>query len=425
MSNFDVEALRRRFPALSMTHAGRPLAFFDGPGGTQVPDTVIDAVSRYYRESNANAGGAFATSQRSDAITAEAHRAMADLVGADGPDEIAFGANMTTLTLHVSRSIVATMQPGDEILVTGLDHEANVGPWRAAAGDRGLRVRTVAVDLGDCTLDLADLDRLIGPRTRLVAVGWASNAVGTINPIREIARRAHAVGAWLYVDAVHYAPHVGIDAPAAGADFLVCSSYKFFGPHAGVLYGRRDVLERLPSYKIRPAHHRFETGTPNFEGLAGALAAVDYIADVGRSQGDAAARSTRREAILAGMRAIRTYEMELFRRLAAGLVTLPGVRVHGITDPSRFDDRTPTAALTIEGVAPRAAAEALGRQGIAAWDGDFYATGLIERLGLATRGGVLRIGLTHYNTAAEGDRLLEALAGVPPGAAHPATSAAV
>jgi cysteine desulfurase family protein (TIGR01976 family) len=412
MVSFDVEALRRRFPALSLSDGGQPMAFFDGPGGTQVPDTVIDAVSRYYHESNANAGGAFATSERSDAMVAEAHRAMADLLGADAPDEITFGANMTTLTLHVSRSIVATMQPGDEIIVTGLDHEANVGPWRSAAGDRGLRVRTVGVDLADCTLDLDDLDRLIGPRTRLVAVGWASNAVGTINPIREIARRAHAVGAMVYLDAVHYAPHAGMDARAVDADFVVCSSYKFFGPHAGVLYGRRDVLERLPSYKIRPAHHRFETGTANFEGLAGALAAVEYIAEVGRSYGDATNRSTRREAILAGMRAIRTYEMGLYGRLADGLAALPGVRIHGITDAARFDERTPTAALTIDGVAPRAAAEALGRQGIAAWDGDFYATGLIERLSLATLGGVLRIGLTHYNTAAEVHRLLEALGGI-------------
>jgi cysteine desulfurase family protein (TIGR01976 family) len=412
VTTFDPEALRRRFPALSMFHDGQPMAFFDGPGGTQVPDSVIDAVARYYRESNANAGGAFVTSERSDAIVAEAHRAMADFLGAEGPDEIAFGANMTTLTLHVSRSIVATMTPGDEIVVTGLDHEANVGPWRSAAGDRGLRVRTAGVDLADCTLDLDDLDRLIGPRTRLVAVGWASNAVGTINPIREIARRAHAVGALVYVDAVHYAPHVGIDARGVDADFVVCSSYKFFGPHAGVLYGRRDVLARLPSYKIRPAHHRFETGTANFEGLAGALAAVEYLADVGRSHGDATGHSTRREAILAGMRAIRSYEMGLYRRLADGLAALPGVHIRGITDPARFDDRTPTAALTIDGVGPRAAAEALGRQGIAAWDGDFYATGLIERLGLATKGGVLRIGLTHYNTAAEVDRLLDVLGGI-------------
>ncbi len=409
MTAFDVDALRRRFPALSLTHDGRPIAFFDGPGGTQVPDTVIDAVARYYGESNANSGGPFLTSRRSDALTAEAHAAMADLVGAGGPDEISFGANMTTLTLHVSRSITATMQPGDEIVVTGLDHEANVGPWRSAAGDRGLRVRTLGVRLDDCTLDLGELDRLIGPRTKLVAVGWASNAVGTISPVAEIVRRAHAVGAWVYVDAVHYAPHASIDVAAIDADFLACSTYKFFGPHAGVLYARRDVRERLPSYKIRPAHDRFETGTANFEGLAGALAAVEYIADVGRSHGDAGRPAGRRDAIVAAMRAIRSYEMALYSRLADGLEAIPGLRLYGITDRERFADRTPTAALTLRDVAPRAAAEALAGEGIAVWDGDFYATGLIERLGLAGSGGVLRIGLTHYNTAAEVDRLVAAL----------------
>lgn len=409
MTAFDVDALRRRFPALSLTDDGRPMAFFDGPGGTQVPDTVIDAVARYYRESNANSGGPFLTSRRSDAMTAEAHAAMADLVGADGPDEISFGANMTTLTLHVSRSITATMQPGDEIVVTGLDHEANVGPWRSAAGDRGLRVRTLGVRLDDCTLDLGELDRLIGPRTKLVAVGWASNAVGTINPVAEIVRRAHAVGAWVYVDAVHFAPHASMDVATIDADFLACSTYKFFGPHAGVLYARRDVRERLPSYKIRPAHDRFETGTANFEGLAGALAAVEYIAGVGRSHGDAGRDAGRRESIVAAMRAIRRYEMELYARLADGLEAIPGVRLYGITDRERFADRTPTAALTLHDIAPRAAAEALAGEGIAVWDGDFYATGLIERLGLANSGGVLRIGLTHYNTADEVDRLVATL----------------
>ena len=412
MTEFDAESIRGRFPALSVLHDGRPMAFFDGPGGTQVPDTVIGAVTRYYRESNANHGGAFETSARSDAIVDEAHRAMVDLFGAASPDEIAFGANMTTLTLHVSRSIVATMQPGDEIVVTGLDHEANVGPWRSAAGDRGLRVRTLNVDLADCTLDLGDLDRVLGPRTRLVAIGWASNAVGTINPIAQIAQRAHAVGALVYVDAVHYAPHVAMDVATAGADLAVCSTYKFFGPHAGVLYGRRDVLDRLPSYKIRPARHRFETGTANFEGIAGALAAVEYLAEVGRSHGDATTTRDRRSSIVAAMRAIRRYEMTLYERLASGLEAIDGVRLYGITDHARFDDRTPTAALTIDGVSPRAAAHALGRQGIALWDGDFYATGIVERLGLARRGGLLRIGLMHYNTAGEVDRLLEAIAGI-------------
>lgn len=408
MSTFNVEALRRRFPALSLTHDGQPMAFFDGPGGTQVPDTVIDAVTRYYRESNANAGGPFPTSIRSDAIAEEAHVAAADLFGAAGPDEITFGANMTSLTFHVGRSLGATMAPGDEIIVTELDHEANVGPWQSLAADRGLTIRSVPIRHDDVTLDLDGLDRIIGPRTRLVAVGWASNAVGTINPVAEIARRAHAVGALVYVDAVHWAPHGPIDVREVDADLVVCSAYKFFGPHAGLLYGRRDVLDRLPSYKIRPAHHRFETGTMNFEGLAGTLAAIDYIADVGRQHGAGAAAS-RREAIVRGMNAVRDYEMGLFRRLLDGLDAIPGSRLYGIADRARFAERTPTAAVRFDGISPEAISVALGREGIATWHGDFYATGLIERLGLGDSGGVLRIGLTHYNTPAEVECLLESL----------------
>jgi cysteine desulfurase family protein (TIGR01976 family) len=409
MTAFDVEALRRRFPALSLTHDSSPMVFFDGPGGTQVPETVIDAATNYYRETNANAGGPFPTSVRSDAIAEEAHTAAADLFGAAGPEEITFGANMTSLTLHVSRSLGATMEPGDEIIVTGLDHEGNVGPWRSIGSDRGITIRTVGIRREDCTLDLEELDRLLGPRTRLVAVGWASNAVGTINPVSEIARRAHAAGALVYVDAVHWAPHGPIDVRHVGADLAVCSAYKFFGPHAGILYGRREILERLPTYKIRPAQHRFETGTPNFEGLAGTLAAIDYIAGIGREYGGAGARAARREAIVAGMSAIRTYEMSLFERLVAGLESIPGSRIYGITDRARFGDRTPTAAVRFDRVSPEALSVALGREGIATWHGDFYATGLIERLGLVASGGVLRIGLTHYNTTAEVDRLLESL----------------
>ncbi len=424
MPSFDVDSIRARFPALSLTHEGRPMAFFDGPGGTQVPDTVIDAVSRYYRDSNANAGGDFLTSRRSDAVVAEAHAALADLLGAESPAEIKLGANMTSLTLHVSRSITAAMEPGDEIVVTRLDHEANVGPWLSAAADRGLTVRTVDVRPDDVTLDLDSLDLALGPRTRLVAVGWASNAVGTINPVAEIARRAHTVGAWVYVDAVHAAPHLPIDVRAVSADFLACSAYKFFGPHLGVLYGRRDILEALPTYKIRPAHDRYETGTGNFEGQAGALAAVEYLADIGRREATSAAPVTdRRAALVAGLTAIRTYEMELYRRLADGLERLPGTRIHGIVERHRFDDRTPTAAVTFDDLSPAAVSAALGSQGIATWHGDFYATGLIERLGLAGRGGVLRIGLTHYNTAAEVDRLLESLATIL--TARPAAAASV
>ena len=405
---FDVAAIRARFPALSLKHGGQPMAFFDGPGGTQVPDTVIDAVADYYRRSNANHGGAFETSRRSDAIVEEAHAAVADLLGV-AADEMTLGPNMTTLTFHLSRSIAASFRPGDEIVVTGLDHQANVDPWIAAARDNELIVRTWEPRLDDCTLPVEDLDTLIGPRTRLVAVGWASNAVGTINPVAEIAAVAHRAGAWLYVDAVHAAPHLSLDARAVGADFVACSVYKFFGPHVGAVYGRGEILASLPAYKVRPASHRFETGTGNFEGYAGALAAVEYLAWVGERLGGAGAGADRRARLVAGMTAIRSYEMVLYRRLADGLAAIPGVTTLGITDPAAFDRRTPTAALTIDGVTPRAAAEALGDQGIAVWDGDFYATGLIERLGLAPEG-VLRIGLTHYNTRAEVDRLLAALA---------------
>src|SRR4051794_11586261 len=305
MATFDVEALRRRFPALGIQDGGRPVALFDGPGGTQVPDTVIDAVASYYRSSNANHGGPFLTSRRSDEVVGEAHESVADLLGAASPDEIKFGANMTSLTFHVSRSIAATMQPGDEIVVTILDHEGNVGPWKAIAEDRGLVVRTVDIHDDDVTLDLDSLDAALGPRTKLVAVGWASNAVGTINPVAEIVRRAHAAGAWTYLDAVHAAPHLPLDVRAVETDFLACSTYKFFGPHAGVLYGRADLLERIPAYKLRPAEDRFETGTGNFEGLNGVTAAVEYIADVGSAYGAAAPDVSRRERVVAGMTAIR------------------------------------------------------------------------------------------------------------------------
>ncbi len=417
MTDFDVAALRRRFPALSIEQNGRPVALFDGPGGTQVPDSVIDAVARYYRDANANTDGAFLTSQRSDAIVAEAHQAMADMLCAADASEIKFGANMTTLTFHISRSITATMTPGDEIVVTGLDHHGNIDPWLGAAADRGLTVRVWEPRLEDCTLDLADLDGLLGPRTKLVAVGWASNAVGTINPIGEIVRRVHAAGAWTYIDAVHAAPHLPIDVAAVDTDFLACSTYKFFGPHAGVLYGKGAILDSLPSYKLTPAHDRFETGTMNHEGLAGVVAAVEYLADIGVRYAGADPAAGRGRGVHAAMTPIRAYEMDLYRGLADGLEAIPGARLYGITDRARFDDRTPTAALTIDGHAPRAISEALGREGIATWDGDFYATGLIERLGLTERGGVVRIGLTHYNTADEVDRVVGALARIAEGVA--------
>ena len=420
MPAIDVEALRARFPALALEHDGLLVALFDGPGGTQVPDTVIEAVSRYYRESNANHEGPFLTSQRSDAVLEDAHLALADLLNAADASEIKFGANMTTLTMHVARSIAASLQPGDEIVVTSLDHEANVGPWRSAAADRGITVRTVDIRPDDVTLDIEAFDAILHGHPKLVAFGWASNAVGTINPVAELVRRAHEAGSLTFVDAVHAAPHLPIDVQAIETDFLACSAYKFFGPHVGVLYGRGDVLDALPSYKLRPAYDRFETGTLNHEGIAGSLAAVEYIAEVGERFGTAfqaqfPGMTGRRLRAHAGMAAIRAYEMPLFGRLLDGLESIPGLRTWGIVDRTRFDERTPTAAVTLAGVTAEAAATALGARGIATWWGDFYAVGPIERLGLEPEG-VLRIGLTHYNTAGEVDRLVEELRVIAAGA---------
>jgi cysteine desulfurase family protein (TIGR01976 family) len=405
-TTFDVDALRAEFPALRREQDGRPVAFLDGPGGTQVPQRVIDAVASYLRDTNANHGGAFATSEASDAIVDEAHAAVADLLGAARPDEIKFGYNMSTLTLHIGRSIGATLSPGDEIVVTTLDHEANVSTWEAMAADRGLTVRKVDIREHDVTLDLEDLESKLSSRTKLVAVGYASNAVGSINPVREIVARAHEVGALTYVDAVAYAPHGPIDVQALDTDFLVCSAYKWFGPHLGALYGKAHVFDSLPAFKVRPAEDRFETGTAAFESIAGTLAATDYLRDVGRRYGEPAA-GDRRSELVAGMVAIVDYEQRLVRRLLDGLSTIRGVAIHGIVEPERAAERVPTVSISIAGVHPRAAAERMGRDGIFVWDGDFYATGLIERLGKAAVGGVLRLGLVHYNTDAEVDRALE------------------
>lgn len=416
MPGLDVEALRTEFPSLAREQDGQPVAFLDGPGGTQVPQRVIDAVGAYYRDMNANAGGAFRTSELSDAMVDEAHAAVADFLGAASPDEIKFGYNMSTLTLHIGRSIGATLGPGDEIVVTTLDHEANVSTWRAMAADRGVTVQTVDIHPDDVTLDLEDLESKLGPRTRLVAVGYASNAVGSVNPVREIVARAHEVGALTYVDAVAFAPHGPIDVRDLDTDFLVCSAYKWFGPHLGALYGKADVLAALPAYKVRPAHDRFETGTANFEAIAGTLAATDYLRDLGRAYGDvtgapgAGNASERRRELVAGMVAIAAYERELVTRLIDGLEADRRITIHGIIDRGAFGSRVPTVSISIAGIHPRAAADALGRQGIFVWDGDFYATGLIERLGKAEGGGVLRLGLVHYNTTNEVDRTLEALA---------------
>src|SRR3954466_7975104 len=334
MPAFDVDALRAEFPALARQQDGRPVVFLDGPGGTQVPQRVIDAVVGYYRDSNANAGGAFTTSRLSDAIVDEAHAAVADFLGAASPDEVKFGQNMSSLTLHLGRSIGATLGPGDEIVVTTLDHEANVSTWRAMADDRGVTVHTVDIDATDVTLDLEDLESKLSSRTKLVAVGYASNAVGTVNPVRDIVARAHEVGALTFVDAVAFAPHGPIDVQALDTDFLACSAYKWFGPHLGVLYGKSAILDSLPVFKVRPAHDRWETGTLNLEGIGGTLAATDYLRDVGRSYGDvsgapgAADGSERRRELVAGMTAITAYERDLARRLIDGLQAIRSVTIH-------------------------------------------------------------------------------------------------
>jgi cysteine desulfurase family protein (TIGR01976 family) len=404
MTTFDPMSVRGQFPALALEQDGRPVVYLDGPGGTQVPQRVIDAVVGYYRTMNANDGGAFLTSRRSGEMVQAARAAVADLLGATSPGQVHFGANMTTLTFHVSRSIGASLGAGDEIVVTTLDHEANVSPWRALAQDRDLVVRTVDIHAEDGTLDMEQLGSLLGPRTRLVAVGLASNALGTINAVAPIAAMAHAQGALVFVDAVHSVPHVSIDVSTLGADLLVTSPYKWYGPHAGVLWAADGVLERLPTYKVRPAHSPIATGTPAFELIAGVAAAVDYLADLGDD-----ATLSRRQRLVRALERIQEHEAALSRRFMAGLGAIPDLRLWGITDPGRVADRTPTFGITSARRTPEELATELGRAGIFTWNGHFYAQALIERLGLASRGGLLRIGFVHYTTEAEVDRTLEAL----------------
>lgn len=408
MVDLDLTWIRAQFPALAQEMDGRSVVFFDGPGGTQVPQRVIDAIAEYLTLHNSNTHGAFATSRQTDATIDAARAAIADFLGCDA-DEVVFGPNMTTLTFAISRAFGREIRPGDEIVVTRLDHDANVAPWQALE-ERGAIVRMVDIDVEDCTLDMADMARAINPRTKLVAVGYASNAVGTINDVVTITRMAHDVGAMVYIDAVHYAPHGPIDVRALDCDFLACSPYKFFAPHMGALYGKREHLERLRPYKVRPASDaapdRWETGTKNHEGLAGVTAAIDYLAELGQRVKPA---TTRRTALIQAMKAIQAYEQSLSHRLIAGLLAIPGVTFYGISDPARFAWRTPTVAIRMEGRTPRELAERLGERGIFCWDGNYYAINLTERLGVEADGGMLRIGLVHYNTPEEIDRLLEAL----------------
>ncbi len=405
----DVQAIRAQFPSLSMTlQDGRPCVFLDAPAGTQVPRRVAEAVTNYLYTANANSGGAFLASRRSDAAVLEARRAMADFLGAPGPEAIVFGANMTTLTFAVSRAIGRTLKPGDEILCTGLDHDGNISPWLALEEERGVTVRFVNIVPEHGTLDLDDLERKLSSRTRLVAATYASNALGTINDVASIVSLAHQAGALAWIDAVHYAPHGLIDVQELDCDFLVCSSYKFFGPHIGILYGKASHLQDLRPYKVRPAPDeipdRWETGTPNFECLAGVQAAVDYVASLAPGRGD-----NRRERIVAAMAEVRAYERELSQRLIGGLLELDGMNVYGIVEPEQFDHRAPTVACRLEGYTPRQVAERLGDEGIFVWDGNYYALEVMKRLGLEEGGGAVRIGPVHYNTPEEIDRTLEVL----------------
>lgn len=405
----DIAWVRSQFPSLQQSVNGQPAVFLDGPGGTQVPQRVIDAISGYLSRDNANTCGAYATSRHTDAVIAEARSAMADFLGCD-PDEVVFGPNMTTLTFALSRALGRELGPGNEIVVTHLDHDANVSPWRVLE-ERGATVRFAEVCEADCTLDMADLARKITGHTRIVATGYASNAVGTINNVKEVVRLAHQAGALSYIDAVHYAPHGPIDVRALGCDFLVCSTYKFFGPHMGVLYGKREHLKRLTPYKVRANTNNipncWEWGTLNHECIAGIAACVDYLADLGRRANPSA--SNRRQAVLAAFAAIQPYERALAERLIAGLLALPGLKLYGIADPSRFAHRCPTVAVRIAGHTPLELATKLGDRGFFTWDGNYYALNLTERLNVETTGGFLRIGLAHYNTMEEVERLLAAL----------------
>ena len=406
-AEFPIDWCRAQFPALSRTVANQPVAFFDGPGGSQVPQRVIDAVGHYMAHTNANRGGMYATARESDELIEAAHATMAEFVGTSHAESIVFGANMTTLTFALSRAISRTWRAGDEVVVTRLDHDGNVTPWVLAARDAGATVKYVDFHKSDCTLDLQDFASKLSPRTRLVAVGCASNIVGTINPVREFCRQAHAVGAQVFLDAVHYAPHALPDVTDWDCDWLACSAYKFFGPHVGVLWGRPELLTSLTPYKLRPATEslpgRWMTGTQNFEGIAGTKAAIDYLAALGRQFGNPSA--SLRDALRTAYSAIAAYESSLASKLITGLLEISQIKVLGLTDPTRIHERTPTVSFIHERLTAEEIADQLGQQGLFVGHGNFYALQVSEALGLEPQG-VVRVGLMHYNAQLEIDRLL-------------------
>ena len=397
-----VEQVRSHFPALERRHDDRPVAYFDGPGGTQVPLAVVDAMADYLLHHNANTHWAYPTSVETDAALAQARAALADFLGGR-PSEVAFGANMTSLTFHVGRALARQWSPGDEIVVTELDHHANSDPWRQLARERGLTIRVARFRPLTGQLDLDDLDRAIGPRTRLVAIGAASNALGTVNDVAHAARLAHERGALAYVDAVHYAAHALVDVAALGADFLVCSAYKFYGPHVGVLWTRQELLEALDVPKLEPAPEyapdRLETGTQNHEGIVGAGAAVDFLASL--AQGDG-----RRARLVNAVGALHRRGQALVERLWSGLRAIDGVTLYG---PPPTAPRTPTVSFVVTGRTSDEVARALAERAVFVSNGDFYATTVARRLGHADDG-LVRAGCACYTTAAEVDRLVDGVA---------------
>ncbi len=427
-SRSDFFAARRdEFPSLRQILNGNPPVFFDGPGGSQAPARVGDAMAAYLRTDNANTGGTFSTSRRTDALVAATRRAMAEFIGASRPEEIVFGQNMTSLTFQLSRALARTWQAGDEIVLTSLDHDANFAPWTIAARDHrdgGIAVRTWEFRPDDgCRLHLEDLVPLLGPRTRLVALTHASNALGTIPDVAGAIRlvRERAPQARVFVDAVHYTPHGPVDVQALDCDFLACSAYKFFGPHLGILYGKYAHLDALVADKVRPSSDlppgKWETGTQSFESIAGLQACLEYLAELGGNADDLTAAeggdATHHgaSAYKRAMRAIQAHEADLARTFLERFhqAALPGWRLHGIGDPASCHERTPTFALTCGDRTPHDVAARLAERGMFVWDGNFYAVNVVERLGLADRGGLLRIGFLHYNTGAEVERLVAAL----------------
>ena len=415
-----MQQVRTHFPSLTTNEI-----FFDNPGGTQVARESMERMHQYLLRNNANHGGEFRTSRESDAEVAQARLAIAAFLNARRPEEIIFGQNMTSLTLHISRSIARLLSPGDEIVVTKLDHDANIAPWLLIAEDRECTVRWVDIHPQDCTLDMATLEQAIGLRTKLVAVGYASNAVGTVNNVKRAVELAHSVGALCFIDAVQYAPHKLIDVQALDCDFLACSAYKFFGPHLGILYGKYDVLDSLKAYKVRPASDalpdKFETGTQSFESISATLGALEYFAWLGSTFGTSSPsspgtpsvqRTTQREwrqALEQAMQVIDAYELQLNHALLEGLNSVPGLHLYGITDSQHLSERVPTFSFTLDGWHPQDVAHALADSGINVWNGNYYALAVMERLNLEHQGGMVRVGLTHYNTEDEIDRLIEVL----------------